>query len=78
MTRNGIQMMVERIIKRAGITGVKVGPHAFRHFAATNYLKNGGDKSTLKTLLGHSTYKMVDRYCGSVEAEMMQRTHRNA
>ena len=78
MTRNGIQMMIERIIKRAGITGVKVGPHAFRHFAATNYLKNGGDKSTLKTLLGHSTYTMVDRYCGSVETEMMQRTHRNA
>jgi site-specific recombinase XerD len=73
----GIRIMIRRLIRRAGISGVKIGPHAFRHFAATNYLMNGGDKSTLKTLLGHSTYKMVDRYSGSVEMELMQKMHRN-
>ena len=78
LTRDGVQMMVRRLIRLAGITGVKVGPHAFRHFAATNYLMNGGDKSTLKTMLGHSTYQMVDRYSGSVETQLMQRVHKSA
>ena len=79
MGRYGIQIMVRRLIRLAGITGVKVGPHTFRHFAAENYLDNGGDKATLKTLLGHSTYKMVDRYVQNhVEMKLMRKVHRNA
>ena len=65
--RYGIQIMVRRLIRLAGITGVKIGSHMFRHFLAENYLENDGDKATLQTLLGHSTDKMATRAgCGKM------------
>jgi len=58
---------------------VKVGPQMFRHFAAENYLENGGDRATLKILLGHSTDKMVNRYVrNSVDLKIMAKVHHNA
>jgi len=79
MGRYGIQIMIRRLIRLAGLTGVKVGPHMFRHFAAENYLENGGDKATLQTLLGHSTQKMVNRYVrNSVDIKLMRKVHQNA
>jgi site-specific recombinase XerD len=79
MGRYGIQTMVRRLIRLAGITGIKIGPHMFRHFLAENYLENDGDKATLQTLLGHSTYKMVNRYVRNiVDLKIMRKVHHNA
>jgi site-specific recombinase XerD len=79
MGRYGVQIMIRRLIRLAGVTGVKVGPHMFRHFAAENYLENGGDRATLKILLGHSTDKMVNRYVrNSVNLKIMAKVHHNA
>ena len=50
---SGVHSMLNRLKKKAGVTG-RVNPHSFRHAFAREYLKNGGDVSILSTLMGHS------------------------
>ncbi|MCM3130073.1 tyrosine-type recombinase/integrase [Paenibacillus provencensis] len=46
----------------AGIVGVRVSPHTFRHTFATLYVKNGGDPFSLQKILGHHDISMVRKY----------------
>ena len=78
MTRLGIRAAVERLCKRAEITDARPGPHTFRHTAAINYLRNGGDVFTLQIMLGHSSLAMTRRYVSTLNAEDMFRVHEKA
>lgn len=62
LTTGGIQQIIKRLMKRAGITGKKRGPHIFRHTYACRFLDNGGSIEALKHLLGHKSWRMVERY----------------
>ena len=62
LTKSGIQQMLRRYGKRAGITGVRCSPHVFRHSFAKNYLLNGGDVFSLQKILGHSSLASVRIY----------------
>jgi len=53
---------IERIGKNAGIHGVRISPHTFRHTFAKNYLLNGGDVFSLKDILGHNDLETVQIY----------------
>lgn len=53
LTMTGLNEILRRLKKRAGITG-RVNPHSFRHGFAREYLANGGDLATLARLMGHS------------------------
>ena len=62
LTKNGVQQMLRRYGKRAGLTGVRCSPHTFRHTFAKNYLLNGGDIFSLQKILGHSSLASVRLY----------------
>lgn len=47
-------------IKSRGV--VKTGVHIFRHTFASDWIKKGGDSSTLKRMLGHSSLTMTEKY----------------
>jgi len=50
---NSIRMLLQRVGKRAGVTG-RINAHSFRHAFARNFLRNGGNLAVLGRLLGHS------------------------
>jgi len=62
LTKSGIQQMLKRLARRAGITGVRCSPHTFRHSFAKRYLMNGGDIFSLQRILGHSSLASVRLY----------------
>lgn len=61
LTRSGLEQILKRLKKVAGITG-RSNPHAFRHFFAAEYLRNGGDLSSLSDILGHASIDITDKY----------------
>jgi integrase/recombinase XerC/integrase/recombinase XerD len=62
MTRAGICVTIKKLCDRAGIQGVKKGPHTFRHTFATQSYMNGAREFEVQRLLGHSTQTMTKRY----------------
>ena len=62
LTSRHLQIMIQRMGKKAGIEGVRVSPHTLRHTCATQYIRNGGDPFSLQAILGHSTLEMVRNY----------------
>ncbi|GMA60379.1 tyrosine-type recombinase/integrase [Alicyclobacillus fastidiosus] len=48
--------------KQAGIEGVRVSAHTFRHTFALHWIKAGGDPFSLQKMLGHTDMSMVRRY----------------
>lgn len=61
--------------KSAGLRGVRVSPHTFRHSMAKFYILNGGDPFTLQQILGHSTLDMVRHYVQLFRSDV-QEQHR--
>ncbi len=60
LTENGIKIAVRKYNNSRGVE--KTSTHLFRHTFATNWAKSGGSASELKTILGHSTITMSDKY----------------
>ena len=58
----GIQSLIKRLGKRAGITDARCSPHTFRHTFAVSCLRNGMGEFSLQSLLGHTTLQMTRRY----------------
>ena len=57
---NTIKLLFHRLAKASGIG--RLHAHLCRHTFAVNYIMNGGDISSLKEILGHTTFEMVNHY----------------
>ncbi len=62
LAREPVTRCLNRIVREAGITREKVGPHTFRHTFAVEYLRAGGDVFSLQQILGHTKLDMTMRY----------------
>ena len=60
VTVNTLKNMFRKLKKSTGID--RLHAHLLRHTFATVYLVNSGDMLTLKTILGHTSLKMVEHY----------------
>ncbi len=76
LKKRRIQEMVTACGKKAGITGVRMSPHTFRHTFAKLSLLNGLDVITLQYILGHSSLEMVRHYVNLTQQEVALKTHR--
>jgi integrase/recombinase XerC/integrase/recombinase XerD len=74
-SRSGLQQLIERMGKAAGLQAVRCSPHTFRHTFAVEFLRDGGNVFTLKELLGHTTLSMVNRYVAFAQADI-ENAHR--
>lgn len=62
ITTRGVQMMVDKNLKLAGLDSSRFSPHKLRHTAATLMLKNGVDTRALQEVLGHSNLNTTQIY----------------
>ena len=60
LDRGAISQMLRRVGKNAGV--LHCHPHRFRHTAAIQFLRNGGNIFVLQRILGHNSLTMVKRY----------------
>ena len=77
MSAGAITIAIQKLMKRAGIIGVKLGPHTLRHSFATAAIRNGANLFYVQSLLGHSTLAMTRRYAATVDSEEAVRNHRS-
>jgi len=70
----GFQQAIERLAKKAGIEGVQISPHCWRHTFASRYIMNGGGPFTLQNIMGHSSIKTTMRYV-HMSGEALRRAH---
>ena len=76
VTREGKQLdpwaptrILHRLSRRAGLERV-IGPHALRHFAATELLRRTGDLELVRRTLRHQTLTMALRYATLTQTEV--------
>lgn len=70
LTDSGIQKILRRLGKEAGIAVTRCSPHTFRHTFAVTFLRNGGNQFTLMQILGHTSLAMTARYVKLASADI--------
>jgi len=78
LTKDRLEAIIERYGKRAGIVGVRVSPHTFRHTMAVTFLRNGGDVFSLQRIFGHSQLEVLKGYVNLAQADISRVHERNS
>ncbi|XUX01078.1 MAG: tyrosine-type recombinase/integrase [Dehalogenimonas sp.] len=76
LTKGGIAQMIKMLGKRAGIKGVRVSAHTFRHTSATMALENGGHEFEVQAMLGHATLSMTRKYVAAIDSNKAVEAHK--
>ena len=74
ITRDGIQLMLKRLGKRADVPGVH--PHRFRHTFAHEAKSRGMSDGDLMVIAGWQSPQMLHRYGASAAADRARDSHR--
>jgi site-specific recombinase XerD len=74
LTVSGVDQVLKRLKKRAGVTG-RASPHAFRHGFAKDYLMAGGDLVSLADLMGHESVETTKSFYAVFEQDDLRRKH---
>ena len=74
--RHGIAALVTRLGKRASVSNVH--PHRFRHTAAIQFLRNGGNGFAPQKMLRHTDMEMTRRYVMALVNSMDMFTLQNS
>ena len=78
LTKDRVEAIVKRYGLKAGITGVRVSPHTFRHTMAISFLRNGGDIFSLQRILGHSQLEVLRGYLNLAQSDISRAHRRNS
>lgn len=73
----GLDRMLYRLRDRAGVEGVRVSAHTFRHTFACSYLADGGDLFKLSRLLGHTSVSITETYLRDFQQRDARRDRRS-
>lgn len=73
----GVDQLIKRLGRWAGIEGVRCSAHTFRHTFAVNYLAAGGDVYKLARLLGHESVTTTELYLRAFQAQQARRDTRS-
>jgi integrase/recombinase XerD len=76
LEREGLSLLVRRIMVKAGVSG-KAGPHKLRRTFATSFLRHGGNLEALRRILRHSNIVVTQRYTNLLTEDVMNQ-HRMA
>ncbi|MFC1860882.1 tyrosine-type recombinase/integrase, partial [Chloroflexota bacterium] len=74
ITSNTIKLLFHRLSKASGIG--RLHDHLCRHTFAVNYIMNGGELSSLKEILGHTTFEMVNHYLHFTRSQITAQHHK--
>ena len=66
---------IKAVCQHAGVVGVHVHPHAFRHCFAVTYVRNGGDIYRLSRILGHASISTTQIYLRSMGIDVIGEGH---
>ena len=74
LTISGLQNIVRRNMRKAGIRPPKLGPHTLRHTFGVHWVLNGGDVFSLQRIMGHSSLASTMAYI-NMSTELLARQH---
>lgn len=76
LTRYGIYRIVSTHMRKAGITGPKLGPHRIRHAFGKGYLVSGGDVRSLQQIMGHANITTTQKYAALTLTDTIAKHHK--
>lgn len=74
LTDSGVEQLLRRLRKKAGVEG-RVNPHSFRHAFAREYIRSGGDPITLAKLIGHKDVNTTAAYYAIFTTDELAELH---
>ena len=76
LSRHGVYRIVSAHMRKANITGPKVGAHRIRHAFGKGYLVNGGDLRSLQKIMGHSNITTTEKYAELNRSDITTKHHK--